>query len=119
LTGVTDGGCANEEKQVRTKVGVWVDYRKAIIVAISDKGEKMSLIINRPSSGKLNIYYDAVMACIRDEESILIFGPVEANAEFKKHLETNNLGERIVGMVTVDNMTESQIEAKVRQHLLK
>ena len=104
---------------MRTKVGVWIDHGKAILVVISDKGEKMSLIFHRPSTGKLNIYYDAVMTCIRDEESILIFGPIEANAEFKKHLETNNLGERIVGMVTVDNMTERQIEAKVRQHILK
>ena len=104
---------------MRAKAGVWVDDRKAIIVAISDKGQKMSLIIHRPPTGKLTTYYDAVMACIRDEESILIFGPVEANAEFKKHLETNNLGQRIVGMVTVDTMTESQIEAKVRQPIIK
>ena len=104
---------------MRTKVGVWIDQRKAIIVAVTEKGEKMSLIIQRPSMGKITIYYDAVMACIRDEESILLFSPDEANAEFKKHLETNNLGPHIVDNETVDNMTEHQIEARVRQHFLK
>jgi hypothetical protein len=104
---------------MRTKVGVWIDHRKAIIVAITAKGEKMSLIIQRPSTGKLHIYYEAVMACIREEESILIFGPGEANSEFKKHLETNNLGQRIIGLETVDNLTECQIAAKVRRHFLK
>lgn len=104
---------------MRTIVGLWIDHRKAIIVVVTEKGGKMSLIIQKPSTGKLHIYYDAVMACIRDEESILLFSPHEANAEFKKHLETNNLSPRIVGNETVDNMTEHQIEARVRQHFLK
>jgi hypothetical protein len=55
---------------MRTKVGVWIDHRKAIIVVVTEKGGKMSLIIQRPSMGKLTVYYDAVIACIRDEESI-------------------------------------------------
>jgi hypothetical protein len=104
---------------MRTKVGLWIDHKKAVIVAISDKGEEMSVIIQRPQTGKLNIYYDAVIACIRDEESILIFGPDEANIELKKRLEGNDLGERIVGVETVDNITDRQIAAKVRQHFLK
>ena len=32
-------------------------------------------------TGTLNIYYYAVIACIRDAESILIFGPGEGKAE--------------------------------------
>jgi hypothetical protein len=49
----------------------------------------------------------------------LIFGPDEGNAEFKKYLETNNLGERIVGMMTVDTITEPQMVEQIRQHFLK
>ena len=56
--------------------------------------------------------------CIRDAESILIFGPVEAKGELKKHLEREGLGGRIVGIETVDKMTEPQITAKVRQYFL-
>ncbi|MEH2336600.1 hypothetical protein [Nostoc sp.] len=72
--------------------------------------------LQKTFTGELNIYYDAVIAYIRDAESILIFGPGEAKDELKKRLEANNLGERIVGIETVDKMTERQIAAKIRQH---
>ena len=64
----------------------------------------------------LNIYYDAIIASIRDAEAILIFGPGEAKGELKKRLKKANLSGRIVGMETVDKMTDHQIAAKVRQH---
>jgi hypothetical protein len=131
---------------MRTKVGLWIDHREAIIVAVTEKGEEIGLIISevekqprrsgdspmnspyealqvpaddsqqRAFSGHLNIYYDAVIACIRDAESILIFGPGEAKDELKKRLEGHNLGGRIVGIETVDKMTDRQIAAKVREH---
>jgi len=129
---------------MRTRVGLWIDHRKAIIVAVTDQGEEMGLIISkvekqprrsgdsplkgpyesqqvpadssrqRTFTGQLNIYYDAVIACIRDAESILIFGPGEAKDELKKRLEGNNLDGRVVGIETVDKMTDRQIAAKVR-----
>jgi hypothetical protein len=128
-----------------TKVGLWIDHRKAIIVAVAEKAEEMTLIISavekqtrrslssrhegpyeplqvpaddsrqRAYTGHLNIYYDAVIASIRDAESILIFGPGEAKGELKKRLERLNLGEHIAGAETVDKMTDRQIAAKVRQ----
>ena len=131
---------------MRTKVGLWIDHRKANIVALTDKGEEISLIISKaekqlrrsgdsplkgsyeqqqvPASdsrqksytGHLNIYYDAVIACVRDAESILIFGPGKAKDELKERLEGNNLGGRVVGIETVDQMTDRQIAAKVRQY---
>ena len=131
---------------MRTKVGLWIDHRKAIIVAVTDKGEETRLVISkvekqlrrsgdsplegaydekqvparnrrgRAFTGHLNIYYDAVVACIHDAEAILILGPGEAKSELKKRLKKNNLGRRIVGMETVDKMTDHQVAAKVRQH---
>jgi len=131
---------------MRTKVGLWIDHRKAIVVAVTDKGEERGLIISkvekqlrragdsplkgsyesqqvpesdsrqRTLTGQLNIYYDAVIASIRAAESILIFGPGEAKGELKARLTRRNLGGRIVGMETVDKMTDRQIAAKVRQH---
>ena len=129
-----------------TKVGLWIDHRKAMIVAVTDKGEEIRMIISKVEkqlrrsgdsplkgsyealqvpaddsrqktfTGHLNIYYDAVIAAMRDAESILIFGPGEAKGELRKRLERNNLGGRIVGMETVDKMTDRQIAAKVRQY---
>ncbi len=134
---------------MRTKVGVWIDHRKAAIVAVTDKGEEIGLIISkvekqlrrsgdsplkgpydplqvpaddsrqRTLTGHLHIYYDAVIASIRDADSILIFGPGEAKDELKARLERSNLGGRIVGMEAVDKMTDRQIAAKVRQHFSK
>jgi hypothetical protein len=73
----------------------------------------------RAFSGHLNIYYDAVIASIRNGESILIFGPGEAKGELKKRLKRINLGGRIVGVEAVDKMTDRQIAAKVREHFTK
>ena len=131
---------------METTVGLWIDHRKAIIVAVTDKGEETKLIISkvekqpgrfagvrsttsyesqqvraddsreRKFTGHLNIYYDAVIACIRDAESILIFGPGEAKGELQKRIKKTNLGGRIVGIETVDKMTDRQIELKVRQY---
>ena len=129
-----------------TKVGLWIDHRKAIVVVVTDKLGEMALIISavekqarrslsarhggpyepqqvpaddsrqRAYTGHLNIYYDAVIASIRDAESILIFGPGEAKGELKKRLEGLNLGRRIAGVETVDKMTNRQIAAKVRKY---
>jgi len=131
---------------MKTTVGLWIDHRKAIIVAVTDKGEETKLIISkvekqpgrfagvrsttpyesqqvraddrreRKFTGHLNIYYDAVIACIRDAESILIFGPGEAKGELQKRIKKTNLGGRIVGIETVDKMTDRQIESKVKQY---
>ena len=123
---------------------MWIDHRKAIIVTVNDKEEEIGLIVSkvekqrrrsddsplkgpyeaqlvpaddsrqRAFTGHLNIYYQAVIASLRDAESILIFGPGEAKGELKKRLERSKLGECIAGVETVDKMTDRQIAAKVR-----
>jgi len=70
-------------------------------------------------TGHLNIYYDEIIEFIRDAESIFIFGPGEAKGELKKRLEEKNLGNLIADVQVADNMTEGQIEAKVRKYFLK
>lgn len=132
-----------------TRVGLWIDHRKAVVVDVTDKGEEIGLTISkaekqlrrsgdsplkgsyeplqvpaddsrqRAFSGHLNIYYDAVIAALRDAESILIIGPGEAKNELKVRLEENGLGGRIVGIETADKMTDRQIAAKVRKHFIE
>ncbi len=131
---------------MNTQMGVWIDHRKAIVVAVTDKGEETGLVISqverqlrragdsplkgpfetrrvpaddsrqRAFTGHLNIYYDAVIACVRGAESILIFGPGEAKGELKVRLEKNKLGSRIAAIETADKMTDRQISAKVREY---
>ncbi len=62
------------------------------------------------------MYYDAVIASIREAESILIFGPGEAKGELKKRLDGIKIGDRVVGVETVDKMTDRQIEVKVHEY---
>jgi hypothetical protein len=66
-------------------------------------------------TGHLNSYYQAVIASLRDAESILIFGPGEAKGDLRERLEKCNRGGLIVSVETVDKMTDRQIAAKVRK----
>lgn len=129
------------------KVGLWIDHRQTVIVTLTDDGEETKQIESgmeehvRFSGGSgsrqlhgiqesedkqdrrfgdhLNAYYDAVIAHIHDADSILIFGPGEAKVELKTRLESQHLGERIVGVETCDKMSDRQIVAQVRQHFSK
>ena len=64
---------------------------------------------------QLGNYFDDIIARIRDAELIQIFGPGEAKNELAKQLAKDGLKERIVGVETVDNMTDNQVAAKVRE----
>ena len=78
-----------------TQMGLWIDHRKAIIIALTETGEEIAIVISnvqrqlrragdsplkgpydtrrvpaddsrqRALTGHLNIYYHAVIACIR------------------------------------------------------
>jgi hypothetical protein len=134
------------KRQTKRSVGLWIDHRKAIVVTVSETGEEIGLVVSaaekhlsrsgdspgkgayepskvpadnsqqRAFTGHLNKYYDAVIACIGDEESILIFGPGEAKGELKKRLQKKGLAKRIASVETVDKMTNRQITARVRKH---
>ena len=46
--------------------------------------------------GHLANYYDELIACIGDAETILIFGPGEAKRELKKRMNIDKIGRRRV-----------------------
>jgi hypothetical protein len=130
---------------MKGEVGLWIDHRKALIVMVTASGEEVEEITSdvekqlrrggdsplkgphesqnvpaddsreRSFTGHLDSYYDAVIASIRDAESIYILGPGEAKGELKKRMEGAHLGGRIIGVDTVDSMTDRQVIAKVRE----
>ena len=86
---------------MKSKVGLWIDHQKAVIVTITDVGEETHQITSHmentfalqaahPKTVRLRTcaignlttistdYYDDVLTCLREAESILIFGPGEA-----------------------------------------
>jgi hypothetical protein len=131
---------------MNSQAGVWIDHRQAVIVALTASGEHVTHIVSnvekhlerggdsplkgpyearqvpaddhrqRALTGELNIYYDAVIAALRDHESFLLFGPGEAKGELHKRLLRANLGTRIAAVETEDKMTDPQIVAKVHAY---
>jgi len=131
---------------MKMNAGLWIDHRKAVVVALTDKGEEIGLVLSkverqlqrtgqlakeRPYNPRqlpaeksrermfrnhLNLYYDAVAAYLRDAEAILIFGPGEAKHDLQKRLVAQKLGTRIAGVETADKMTDRQIASKVRKY---
>lgn len=129
-----------------SKVGLWIDHAKAVMVTITPQGEELSLTLSMvhkqlrragdsPMKGRheplqdppddrrhrkfgkaLDIYYEAAIARIGAADAIFIFGPGLAKGELKKRLKKHGMADRIVALETVDKMTDRQIAAKVRQH---
>jgi hypothetical protein len=126
--------------------GVWIDHRKAVIVGLTPDGEVTTVILSRVEkhperggdspmkgayearqvpaddsrqralTGELNIYYDAVIAGLRDYGSLFLLGPGEAKTELQSRLIKSKLGARVGAVETADKMTDRQIIAKVRTH---
>ena len=74
----------------------------------------MSNAKQRKFTGHLNVYYDAVIAALRDARGILICGPGEAKGELKRRLGRAKLGARVLRVETEDKLTERQLMKKVR-----
>jgi hypothetical protein len=132
----------DKESLMKKQIGLWIDHRKAIIVIVTEDGEEIKKITSnmekhiRFTNGKgsehglsedvrdrqfgnhLNTYYDQVIAEIRGAESIQIFGPGEAKGELEKRLEHKGVKAHFFAIETVDKMSDRQISAKVREHLL-
>jgi len=126
--------------------GIWIDHRRALMVFVTPAGERSAHIVSKVESqlrrsgdspmkgryaadqvpaddsrqkavtGELDIYYDAVVAALRNATSFIIFGPGEAKGELKKRLLKNKLGGRIRAVEAADKMTDRQIAAKVRKY---
>lgn len=131
---------------MKSKAGVWIDHRKAVVVRISDSGEETQQInsdVVRPfaSAGgpsskqpdrregyvaestlehtfmmQLNTFYDAVLTSLHGADSVLIIGPGEAKGEFQKRLKNKKFPAHVVELETADKMTDPQIAALVREH---
>ena len=135
-----------KEKAPKTEIGLWIDHKEAIIVALTGGGIHTSHIASgggkntryagrghsrnpggpkettsedgrdRKSENTLNAFYDEVVAAVRHAESIQIFGPGEAKGELEKRLDRAGLNELVVYVEAADKMSDREIAAKVREH---
>jgi hypothetical protein len=126
--------------------GIWIDHRKALIVELTPDGETLQIIESRVEkhperggdspmkgsyearqvaaddsrqralTGDLNHYYDAVIAALPLDISLLVFGPGEAKGEFHKRIVKTKPETRVLAVQTDDKMTDKQVIAKVRTY---
>ena len=136
-------------KAMKTKAGVWIDHRRAVVVLISDSGEEIRTIESnaekvlasaagsgtkqpdrhegsvpdnrqeRKFMSELNTYYDEVLTCLHGADPVLILGPGEAKGEFQKRLESQKFPALVVELATADKLTDGQVADRVRQHFAK
>ncbi len=134
---------------MKREVGLWIDHRKTVFVTIENevevtreirsnmekhvrfsngtrskdsntsRGSTAEDMRDRQFVNHLDGYYEGIISFIRDADSIWIFGPGEAKFQLENRLKREDLGGRIVGIETVDKMTDHQIAAKVRDHFLR
>ena len=124
---------------MKKQAGLWIDHRKAVIVIVTESGEEIKEITSnmekhvrftggrgsedgssedvrdRQFGNHLNSFYDAVVAVLRDADTLQIFGPGEAKGELEKRLKDKGFKGHILAVETMDKMTDRQISAKVRE----
>lgn len=144
-----DEATRHKDKHTKTMAGLGIDHWKAVIMVATDKAEETVVITSQvdkqlgrlacirstapgksllvPSDDRrerefrkrLSVHCNGVIACIIGAEAILLFGLGEAKVELKRLIERDNLGGRIVGIETVDKMTDRQIAAEVRRYFVE
>jgi len=120
------------------KVGLWIDRKMAVIVSVTNDVEAKRIITSDmehyvlystvvPGDGSpenirdrrfwnhLGEYYEKIIAYISDATEIQIFGPGDAKFELQKHLESDGLAGRIVGLENTGKLTYLQIATKVEK----
>ena len=127
------------------KIGLWLDNRKAVIVSVSGKNEKINLInsnveqyfqhstgangkhnygrkdlpaydiVNKDMEEHLKKYFNKIIAQIKNADFVLIFGPGKAKQELKKHIDKNRSMSAKVEVLTSAKLSASEILSKVRQ----
>ena len=124
------------------KAGVWIDYKQAVVVLLSDAGQEIKKVafnigqqihskggarhefvaenrLERKVHSDRKDYYEDVIAAIGAVKSLLILGPGEAKGEFTKHMKGKKLRGLTIELETADKMTDRQIAAQVREHFTK
>lgn len=130
------------------KAGVWIDHQQAIVVLITDEGQRIEKVKSgtqqavrsagnakkkkytpndfiaedrqeRKVASDLKDFYNEVLALIRGADSLLILGPGEAKGELSKQATAKRLRGLAIGVETADRMSDRQIAAKVSGHFTK
>jgi hypothetical protein len=103
---------------MKRKVGLWIDHRKAVIVFLAGQEEEMKLV---RSNVEKQIQRAAASRSGGPFESQAVPSDDRQQRKFTAHLNTyfsEVISCILVGVETIDEMTDHQIAAKVRQYFL-
>jgi stalled ribosome rescue protein Dom34 len=120
------------------KVGIWIDHKRAVIVATSAEGLATTTLESaleaHPHFGgqqdgggekkyeerrrhDLDRFYDEVVSLVKTPGGLLVLGPGEAKREFVKRFSHVRPDARCaVDIETTGALTDPQIVAKVKEH---
>jgi stalled ribosome rescue protein Dom34 len=134
---------------MKTQLGVWIDHKSAVIVALLDSHVETRIVESNasrhikatdgkssyaPNGGRditpddirerefaeqLNVYYERVLAAMASADNIYIMGPGEAKDELCKHLEKAGLSMRICTVEAAQRLSGRQIVARVKEYFNK
>ncbi len=115
-------------------VVIWSDHREAHVLYFdSSKNQIIKSIsehthlhhnANTIGSGYApsdHVFFDQVIASLVNANEILIVGPGSAKGEIVKYIAThhNILSKKIMGVETVDHLTDGQVLAYAKKYFLK
>jgi hypothetical protein len=122
---------------MRNEIGVWIDHRRAVIATMDgDHVLLQEVLCNSSTPGadgdgqgrrrangsypeQLTEFYERVIGHLKTAGSILIIGPGEAKLELEESLDQAAMGGRIIGVETVNHLSNTEIAEKVKERFTK
>ncbi len=130
-------------------IGIWMDKEKALIVRLEDGQEELRTLLSevdffRPKGGarsktrwgpqdvvqdskylerekhQMRSYFARLAEAVSDADSLVIFGPAEANEKFMAELLKSHkpLASKVKSVVKADSMTDNQVKALIRDYFV-
>ena len=115
---------------------VWLDHAEAHVMHFSLEEVEKQLILPADPHKNLHIksgkwgsgkaledqkYYHDVVQALEDASEVLVVGPANAKLQFIKHIHAHDkdLGDKIIGVETVDHPTDAQVVAYARKYFVE
>lgn len=114
---------------------VWLDHAQAHVMHISPDDVEASVI--RPAHPHTHLhnkrgsigsgrhpedqaYYHAIVEALAGAQEILVVGPAQAKLQLIKHVHSHDpdMGDKIVGVETVDHPSDGQLVAHARTYFV-
>ena len=114
---------------------VWLDHAEAHVMHFSPNEVEKQLILPADPHKNLHIksgkmgsgnakedqkYYHDIAEALAGASEVLVVGPANAKLQFIKHIHAHDkdLGDKIVGVETVDHPTDAQVVAYARKYFV-